>query len=278
MRCTSILGSLALALLAPGAGLLAQSASSTTFFLVDGEFGPGGTAQSFVHALTGISAAGAPAARALSPGFVLLGGFPAAIETPAGGRPWLSGVTPAYAPLLGGTPLVLHGTELHLGAAPAITVGGVAAPAGPRTQATFQTTLPAQPEPGYRAVTVQTSAGSSTLPQGLGVLPLLDLPVAHQANVPFALRYLGAQGDQVVLIVALGRLPFTFPLPPFHHGLQLDLATMIVLPALVVTNPLGTLLVDLPAVAPPVPIWFQALTLTQNAGWFPGSFTNVTRI
>jgi hypothetical protein len=268
----------ALALAPLAAPLCAQSASSAGYFLVDGEVGPGGAAQSIVHQLHGTCSSGAPAARAASTGFVLLGGFPAAIEAPVAGRPWLCGVTPGDAPLLGGTALTLHGTELNLGAVPAITIGGVAAQAGARTNATIQVTLPALPRPGYQRVEVQNSLGTSTLPAGLGVMPLLDVPVARQALVPAALRYRGALADQVVFVLALGTFPFPIALPPFHHGLELDLASLLVLPAMGVGDPGGVLRLDLPGVASSIPIFFQAFTLTQNPGWFPGSFTNVTRM
>lgn len=258
--------------------LAAQSASSPTHFLVGGEVAAGGTTQSIAHRLAGSFSSGVPAARSTSTNHVLLGGFPAAGDVPVAGRPWLTGVSPAFAPLLGGTPLVLHGTELNLGAALQITVGGVGAITGARTQASVQTTLPAQPRPGYRDVHVRSTAGDSTLPRGIGVLPLLEFPVAHQANVPVVLRYLGAQGDQVVLVLALGTLPAPFPIPGFHHGLELDLFSLLALPALPVTAADGRLEVQLPAAAPASPIFFQAFSLTQNPGWFPGSFTNVARL
>jgi IPT/TIG domain-containing protein len=268
----------AVAIVALTLPLAAQSASGTTQFLVASEVAAGGSTQSFAHRLTGTLASGPLAKRATSTGYVLLGGFPAAIETPASGTPWLTHVAPAYAPLLGGTALTLHGTELNLGPVPQITIGGVAAVPGARTNATMQTTLPQQPVPGYQPVTVQNSYGSSTLPTGIGVLPLIDFPVAHQPNVPLGLRYLGAQGDQFVLALALGSNAAPLVLPPFHHGLQLDLFTLVVLPAIPVTDPSGELTIGLPAVAPPVPIWLQGFSLSQNPGWSPGSFTNVTRL
>ena len=258
--------------------LAAQSASGPNHFLVAGELAAGGSTQSTVHRLTGTFASGALARRATSTGYVLLGGFPAAIDTPASATPWLTQVTPAYGPLLGGTALTLHGTELNLGPVPQITIGGVAAVPGARTNATLQTTLPQQPGPGYQPVTVQSSFGSSTLPKGFGVLPLIDFPVAHQPNVPLGLRYLGAPGDQFVLALALGTSPVQLVLAPFHHGLQLDLFTLVVLSPITVTDPGGELTIGLPAAAPPVPIWFQGFALSQNPGWFPGSFTNVTRL
>jgi hypothetical protein len=258
--------------------LAAQSASGLTHFLVASESGTGGSTQSPVHHLVGTFSSGPLARRATSTGFVLLGGFPAAIETTAIGTPWLTSVVPAHAPLLGGTALTLHGTELNLGPVPQITIGGVAAVPGARTNATLQTVLPRQPRPGYQPVTVQNSNGSSTLPGGIGVLPLIEFPVAHQPNVPLGLRYRGAQGDQFVLALALGSNPFPLVLPPFHHGLQLDLFTLFVLPPITVTDPGGVLTIGLPAAAPAVPIWFQGFSFSQDPGWFPGSFTNVARL
>jgi hypothetical protein len=270
----SIVSAFVLAAVLP---LAAQSASGLTHFLVASD-SAGGSAQSFVHRLTGTFASGVPAARATSTGYVLLGGFPAAIESTVTGAPWLTGVAPAFGPLLGGTALVLHGTELNLGGVPQITIGGVPALTGARTNATIQTTLPAQPRPGYQAVTVQNGNGTTTLPKGIGVLPMIDFPVAHQSNVPLGLRYRGAQGDQIVLVLSLGTIAAPIPFAPFHHGLEVDLFTMLVLPPLPVTAPDGLLVVGLPAAAPAVPIFFQAFSLTQGPGWFPGSFTNVARL
>lgn len=258
--------------------LAAQSASSASWFLVAGEVGPGGSCQSFLHSLTGTASAGAPAAFAVSSSFVLLGGFPAAIGTPAAGSPWLSGVEPVFAPLLGGTALTLHGTGLNLGPTAAITVGGQTATMGARTNATVQTAVPPQPQPGYQPVVVQDPFGASTLPRGMGILPLLDLPVAHQSNVPFRLRYFGAQGDLVVIGLAFGISPVTIPVPPFHHGLQLDLMSLFAMPLMSVASADGVLSLNLPAVVPSGPILFQAVSLTQDPGWFPGSFTNVVRL
>ena len=254
--------------------LAAQSASGPTHFLVASEAGTGGDAQSVVHRLTATFSSGVAAARATSAGFVLLGGFPAAIEATVGG-PWLTGVTPAYGPLFGGTPLTLHGAGLNQGPILQLAIGGQPAVPGPRTNASLQTTLPAQPRPGYQSVLVQDTNGSATLPRGVGILPLIDFPVAHRALVPLDLRYIGAQNDQVVVVLALGTLPFVLPLPPFHHGLELDLSTLVVLSPVPVTRSDGELRLTLPAAAPPVPIFFQAFSLTQSPGWFPGSFTNV---
>ncbi len=256
----------------------AQSASSASWFLVAGEAGSGGTSQSFQHALVGTLAAGAPAGRAVSPSYTLLGGFPAAVDAPATGRPWLAAVAPPHGPLLGGTPLVLCGTELALGPAPTVTIGGVAAPVGARTDATIATTLPAQPRPGYQPVVVQGPFGATTLPRGVAVLPLLEFPVAHQANVPLALRYRGAPGDIVVYGVANSAGPVALPIAPFRHGLQLDLATVFVLTAGLVTAADGALDLPLPALPGGFSVHFQALALTQNPGWSPGSFTNAVRL
>ncbi len=257
--------------------LAAQAASGTTHFLVASESGAGGSTQSFVHRLTGTLSSGVPAARATSAGFVLLGGFPAAIETTVIGTPWLTGVLPAYGPLLGGTALTMYGSQLNQGAAQ-ITIGGVAAVAGVSTSATLQTVLPQQLAPGYQPVTVQNSVGSATLPKAIGVLPLLDFPVAHQANVPVGLRYLGAPGDLFVLGLSAGTLPAPVALPPWHHGLQIDLSTLILVGPFFVTDPGGEFTISLPAVAPVLPIWFQGLSFTLDPGWFPASFTNVVRL
>ncbi|MCC6783069.1 MAG: hypothetical protein IT457_09515 [Planctomycetes bacterium] len=256
----------------------AQSASGTNHFLVAGEVGAGGTSRSFTHVLTGTFAGGVPAVRAFSTGFVLLGGFPAAIEVPATGRPWLCGVRPAFAPLRGGASLVLHGTELDIGPTPVITIGGRPAPTGARTRATIQTTLPNSPPPGYQPVVVNNLLGTSTLPKGIGILPLLELSAAPRANVPFALRYVGATGDLVVFALAAAQGATAIPIPPLHHVLELDLVTLLALPSLTVSRPDGTLELVLPGTPLGGPLYFQAVTLSQDPGWSPGSFTNLVRI
>ncbi|MFO1078135.1 MAG: IPT/TIG domain-containing protein [Planctomycetota bacterium] len=256
--------------------LAAQSASGATHFLVPSESGAGGRAQSLTYGLTGTLSSGVPAVRATSTGFVLLGGFPAEIETTLTG-PWLTGVLPAYGPLLGGTPLTLYGTQLNQGPAQ-VAIGGVPATAGASTAGTLQTVLPPQPAPGYRPVTLQNGMGAAVLPKGIGVLPLIDLPVAHQWNVPFGLRYVGAQGDFFALGLSFSLGPTPLVVPPFRYALQMDLASLLVVGTFLVTDPGGELTIGLPAVAPVIPIYFQCVSFTQDPGWFPGSFTNVVRL
>jgi hypothetical protein len=269
MRPQHLLSALALS-----AALAAQSASDPVRFLVAADPGSGGTTQSATHRLTGSFSTGVPAARALSAGFVLLGGFPAAVDAPPTGRPWLTGVLPQFATLRGGAALALHGTELNLGAPPALTIGGRPAVLLARSNDRLTTTLPEQPEPGWRAVEASSSLGTTTLPRGIGVLPMLDFPDAPAPGAGSLLELRARQGDTVAFLAALGRFP-TLPLPPFHHGLQLDLGTLFVLPPFPVTDPQGRLTLATPANHGPARIFVQAVVLSTDPGYVPGSFTNV---
>jgi hypothetical protein len=250
----------------------AQSASSATYFLAANDKAPGGAAQSATFVLA--AGTGAPAGIAQSASFVLRAGFAAQLEVPVSGRPWLTGASPLFAKLRSAAPLTIHGTELHLGPLPVLTIAGQPAVILNRANGSITTNVPLLHAPGWQAIELQSSLGTTALTHGLGVLPLIELPVPAQSLVPFKLRYRGAQSDLVVWCFALGPLPFVLPLPPFWHGFELDLASLVALPPLGVTSPDGVLELGLPAVQLSVPVWVQAFGFGSDPGYAPGAFTN----
>jgi hypothetical protein len=272
------MSSLALAGLWLAGDLAAQSASSAAFFLATGETAAGGSCQSFVHKLTGTLGCGAPAQRAVSPAFVLLGGFTAGAEAPVTGRPWLAGVAPRFSPMGGGAALTLHGTELDLGPTPAVTIGGQAAVAGARTRDAIQTVLPPQPAPGYLDVVVANLHGTTTLPRGIGILPLVEKVQPARDFEPFDLLYRGTQGDLIVWCVAASAPALGIRLPGFGHAYELDPFNPIILPVTVATDPLGEFRLGVPPVSLAGPIFVQCLAVSFNPGYAPGSFTNFIRL
>ena len=85
----------------PGGPLSAQPAAITNHFVVGQEAAPGGACSSTSYRLEASFGSGVVAARADSTNYRLLGGFNAVIEAPVAGQPWITGVLPCYAPMLG---------------------------------------------------------------------------------------------------------------------------------------------------------------------------------
>jgi hypothetical protein len=261
------------------AGLPAQATSSTTYFIPGAEPANGGVAASTNFRLEASFGAGVMADWSNSGNYRLLGGFNAAIEAPTTGQPWLTGVRPLYGPILGSAaPFTVHGTELDLGTATNITIGGRAATVLSRAKDHVVVTLPAQPAPGWQPVTATNSGGTGHLSPGIGILPMMDKAHAIEIGQPFRVTYRGTQGDIIYLAVASAKFPFTVPVPPYHHGLELNIGALLgpVVGPFPVTDPSGEFHFDLPGFGFVRPIYVQMLGLpTGPAGYGPGSFTNV---
>jgi len=259
------------------ASFAAQPASSTTYFLPGSEAASGGACGSTTYKLEASFGDGVVATRAVSSNFRLDGGFNAVLDATVGGRPWLTGVMPLYGPLLGGTAHTLHGTELHLGPATNVTVGGKAATVLARTNHEVRVTLPPQPAPGWQPVTVTNAGGTDLMPRGLGVLPLLEKAHAVASGQPFRLSYRGTMGDLFFLAAAGSKFPFPIAIPPYHHGFQLNLGALLAfLGPFPVTDPSGVFHLDFPGIPIAAPIHVQLLVLPiGKPGYEPGSFTNV---
>jgi hypothetical protein len=258
----------------PGSG---QAASSPTYLLVGAERAPGGTCATTNFVLDVAIGAGVVPERTASTSYVLLGGFAAALETVRNGAPWSSGVSPLVGPLLGGTAHALHGADLDVGPSTSVLVGGVSASVTGRAADRVAFTLPAQAAPGWKAVAATTTGGTSTLPNGIGVLPLVETPQPVAVNVPFRVTYRGTQGDVVYLAVANARFPVAIPVAPYHFGLGLHPGALLgVVGPLPVLAPDGVLHLDFPGLPLPRPLHVQMLGIpVASPGYGPGSFTNV---
>jgi len=267
-----------ISLIAPSHALPAQAASSTNWFLATGRVGPGITTQSPAWVLTGALGLGAPTVPAASTSYVLLGGFAATLDAPVQGRPWLTGVSPGQAGLLGGTALTLHGTELNLGGPLSLTIGGVPAAINGRTASAIQTVLPPQPQPGPRSVSLAGTFGTTMLPAGVGVLPMIEWKAPPQPNVPFELVYHGRFGDLFLVIVGFAPSPFPIPFAPLAYGLQIDPTVLLTSGVIGVGDPAGYAVLPLPALSGVHGWYFQAAALTVDPSYALGAFSNLLSI
>ena len=267
---------LAVSLLLSTAGP-AQSASSSTYFMPGNERAPGGQCTSTNFRMELAMGAGMVPQDTNSTNFKLLGGFNAVSDAPMAGAPWLSGASPLYGPILGGTTITLHGHELNLGAATSVAIGGKPAAVLSRSRDNVVVTLPAQDAPGWQPVAAVNGGGTSYLsPRGVGILPMCELAWPVDMGQPFRITYRGTVGDIFYMAVATAKLPGPAPLPPYHHGLELNIGTLwnIVGP-IPVTDPNGEFHMDIPGIVFPRPIYVQMLGLpTMTPGYAPGSLTN----
>ena len=259
-------------------GITAQSSSSSTYFLPVGEQASGSSCTSSKFKLDASFGSGVVPQHSTSENFKLLGGFNAAIEAPTIGMPWLTGVLPLYGPILGSiVPFTIHGTELDLGTVTSITIGGRSAPVMGRKKDLVQVQLPAQPAPGWQPVTATIpNIGSSTLPEGIGILPMIEKAWAIEVNQPFRITYRGTQGDIIYIAVAGAKYPFPAPIPPYNFGLELNFGALLgFVGPIQVTNPSGEFHLDIPGIPFIRPIFVQMLGLPiGNTGYQPGCFTN----
>ena len=79
------------------------------------------------------------------------------------------------------------------------------------------TSLSILPEPGYQPVEVSNDLGTTVLPRGLAVLPLVETSPAAADGVPFDLVLRGTRGDQVLWAMGIAQGP------PFPVDRVLDL-------------------------------------------------------
>lgn len=264
--------------LAAAGPVTAQAAASKNFFLPSNEYGAGGTCASPTFKLSVSIGAGIVAKHAKSPKFNLIGSYQATTTVKVQGRPWLTAVKELLAPMGGGTTVTLQGAELDLGLTTTVKIGGLATKVAKRSRSELAVTVPSLPSPGWKPVSVTNAGGTATLQKGLGVLPLLDLPRPARSKVPFQIVYHGSQGDTILWAMALRKSGTPFVLPPFRHGLELDLFTLVPLPGSTVTHPSGVFRLRVPAVLIAQPIFLQCLALSRHPGYSPGSFTNLVRL
>ncbi|HEU4417374.1 MAG TPA: IPT/TIG domain-containing protein [Planctomycetota bacterium] len=252
---------------------ISGSASSQTYFLVAAEWANGEETNTLLYNLRPSQGNGLvvePISQSST--YVILGGFPAMLSATVIGRPWLTGVSPFYVPQFGNPQLTLHGTEMWLGGTPTVAIGGQNATVNGRTADTVLITMPGQPVPGLQPVQVTNNLGTTTLNEGVGVLPMLELREPLNGTDPNRIRYHGSPIEIVVLGIGQGLAPTPVVFPGFGYSLQLDPNT-VVLTVAYLTDAEGR--VDIPLSPFPSGIFrVQALVFTNNPGYYPGSWTN----
>lgn len=252
---------------------ISGSASSQSYFLVTAELANGEETNSLLYNLRPSQGNGLvvePISQSST--YVILGGLPAMLSTPVIGRPWVTGVSPFYVPQFGQPQLILHGTEMWLGGTPTVSIGGQNAPVSGRTADTVLVTMPVQPVPGLQPVQITNNLGTTTLNEGVGVLPMLELREPMNGTDPNRIRYHGSSVDFVILGIGTHLAPAGLVLPGFNYSLQLDPNTVLLTLAYL-ADAEGRFDVPLP----PFPSgWFrvQALVWSSDPGYAPGSWTN----
>jgi len=253
----------------------AQAAASVNFFIPAVEQTPGGEATSGVFSVACSFGAGLTPTGAASPLFSLLGGFPTMIDTPTTGRPWITGSLPQFPLLRGGTAQTIFGTQLDLGPSTTVAVDSVPAPVNSRGPGTLDITMPHVIEGGPLPVEVVNSGGRALQPEVIKVLPLIETDGPFRNFEVNRIRYRGVQGD--VIVWALADAPIApIQLFPYEGLFRLNLLTLIASLPQIVTSPDGILYLDLPAVELNIPIFFQGFVFSNDPGYGPGSFTNLT--
>ena len=252
---------------------ISGSASSQTYFLVAAEWANGEETNTLLYNLRPSQGNGLvvePISQ--SSNYVILGGFAAMLSDPVIGRPWITGVAPFYVPQFGNPQLLLHGTEMWLGGTPTVTIGGQSTSVGARTADTIMVTMPNQPVPGLQPVEITNNLGTTTLNEGVGVLPMLELREPMNGTDPNRIRFHGTSGDLVVLGIGQTLAPTPWVWPGYGYSLQLDPSTVLLT---LVYLPDAEGRFDVPL--PPFPsglFHVQALVWTNNPGYAPGSWTN----
>ena len=108
--------------------------------------------------------------RASTTNHVLIGGFHASLDASTTGKPWLSAANPRFTAMRSRASVTLYGTQMK--SSSSVTIGGQSATVLSRTHDQITVRVPDQSVPGFRPVTVKGGSGETTLPQGLGILPM----------------------------------------------------------------------------------------------------------
>lgn len=173
----------------------AQVATSPGHVLVDHTFGGGGRTSSAKFELVGGFGASSNGVAPKTTKFALGAGFAAGLGVSLGTAPVVSAVTPLHPTMRGREPVVVHGTNLDAGTSPVLRLGGQTATILTRTKDKITARLPIQPAPGWRAAALRSTAGATTLPRGVGALPLLEARPAAASGVPFSIAFKGTRGE-----------------------------------------------------------------------------------
>ena len=251
----------------------AQALSSTNWFVPAIELAPNGRASSSNYVVVTTLGALGPGTQA-SKSYRILGGYPAMLDVSPMGRPWITAVRPETITTNGGANIEIFGANLHLGSAPTIRIGDKQAHPQSRSARRIVARQAALAKVGRQRVSMSNSLGSTAVESGLAVLPLVESEPPAAPLRPFSLAFRGHGGDLVVVLLGIEG-SFSLPIQPFLHGLSLVPASLIVLHGLVITAPDGVARLPFPALNYVRPIHVQALFLSANQGYRPGSFSNV---
>lgn len=258
--------------------LSAQATSSNKHVVLQNELSDGRGSQSTRYVMHGSIGVGAMARRATSAVFVLEGGLTDSFTVPATGRPWLTAVRPAAATMRSQATITLHGTELDLGTTPTVRVGGEKAPVVSRSRDALTAILPVQHSPGWKPVEITNNIGTTVLPRGIAVLPLIETRPAAADRVPFELVFRGSKGDQVMWAMGIAQGP-PMSFTGVHFGFAIAPPTFIIYSGFTIKRDDGELRLPFQATQYPTGlIYLQALFLSTNPGYAPGAFSNVLNI
>ena len=253
-----------------------NAASSNQFHLGTSAFSSGGAIDSSRYRVV---AGFVPiAGRTSSSRYVVDAQWGAATAAPSSPIPWASAATPLLTELGGRTAHVLSGTDLHLGATPSCVVGGVSATVQSRTNARATVRLGAQNVPGWQPIEYRTTAGTTYVPRGIGVFPMLDIPDPFDpggTGLPKAMECYSRPNDLAVWMFSNGKgAPFV--LPGFRHHFELNFGSLVTVLSQVVGSS-GKTRVPLPAIAFTRPLSFQVVNV-EAPTYLVGSFTNVVEL
>jgi hypothetical protein len=253
------------------------ASSSSNYVISSVELGSGEEADTLLYKVQPSQGAGVVVEPdCASATYVITAGFPAVLDATVTGSPWMTAVRPFFVPQFGNPTVRLHGTEMFLGSTPTVTIGGQPAAVGGRTVDEILVTLPDQPVPGFQPVVVTNGLGSTILTEGVGVLPLLENREPMNTATPIEIRYQGTQNDLMILALGFGTTPTPLTLPGYGYSLQLEPSGLITSTFYFVSSPDGRLEIHGPAIPFVGLFHVQALVLTDNPGYAPGSWTNAT--
>ena len=153
-----------------------------------------------------------------------------------------------------------------------MTIGGQFATTVVRTVSQMIVTVPNQPVPGFQPVVFSNSAGTTELPEGVGVLPMIEKREPLNGVDPNYIRIHTLPND-IVLLVLGGALGPGLQILDFGYQLLLDPGQVIFTDAFFVADPDGKTTIPIP----PFPsglVFVQALSITADPSYTPGSWTN----
>lgn len=250
-----------------------NAASSASYFLSAAEFGSAEDADTLLYRLRGTQGSGVVAEPdAGSTTYRMRGAFLGALTSPVLGSPWLTGVRPFWIKPSGNGNLTVHGTELWLGSPPTVTIGGAPAGVVTRTVDHMVVTPPTLTVPGFQPVQFTNSAGTSVLPEGVGVLPMMEKREPLNGADPNYIRVHALPFDIVLLVLAESTSPGIQVLD-FNYQLLLNPATVVFTNAFFVTDAEGKTTIPIP----PFPsglLFVQSLAITSDPSYYPGMWTN----